>query len=139
MTAEKFDLAFGAEFNVSDDIALPPAVTTARSVWSEAVALQGKQYELPDGRVGTRFVHMLAVELERLAAGRQSSERVFLFSMLVLQRDKLVKKGRDIHPLLTRRLDMWEGGDLQALLREAQRCDRQFAPLLKPMEREQLE
>ena len=62
--------------------------------------------------------------------------QVFLFSMLVLQRDKMVKKGRDILPLLTRRLDMWEGGELQALLREAQRCDHQFTPLPKVMERE---
>lgn len=136
---EKFELAFGAEFNVPDDVDLASAGTTERVLWSEAVALQGKQYELPDGRVGTRFVHMLADELERLAAGRQNSERVFLFSMLVLQRDKMVKKGRDIRPLVTRRLDLWEAGELRTLLREAQRCDRQFAAQPKPMEREQLE
>lgn len=120
----KFKLAFGEPFNVdeheleSDDV---------RPLWWEAVGLRGKQYELPNGRVGTRFVHVLAEEIERFVAGRQNSERQLLFTSLVLQRDKMVKKGKDIRPLLTRRMDMWEEGKLQALLHEAKRCDRQLA------------
>ena len=81
-------------------------------------------YDLPNGRVGTWFVHMLAAEIESLVAGRQSSERLLIFTSLVLQRDNMIKKGKDIRPLLSRRMDMWEEGKLQMLLHEARCCDK---------------
>ena len=79
-------------------------------MWRGAVFLKGRQYALPDGGVGTRFVHMLSEEIERCNEGHQRSEWEFVFPALVLQRDKMVRKGKDILPLLTRRMDMWETG-----------------------------
>ena len=76
---------------------------------------------------------------ERCAAQQQSSEREFVLTALVLQRDKMVRKAKDIRPLLTRRMDMWEAGQLKELLQEAQRCDRQLATSLTPMNQEQVE
>ena len=103
-----------------------------RKIWWDVTALRGKQCALPGGGVGTRFVNLLAEEIERCAAQRQSSEREFVLTALVLQRDKMVRKAKDIRPLLTRRMDMWEAGQLKELLQEAQRCDRQLATSLTP-------
>ena len=56
-----------------------------RKLWREIVRLSGKQYTLPGERVGTRFVNMLGSEIESSTAGRQSSDREFLFTSLILQ------------------------------------------------------
>ena len=63
----------------------------------------------------------------------------FLFTALVLQRNKSIRKGKDIRPLLTRRMDMWENGHISELLREAQRCDTQLLTSMCPMSPEQIE
>ena len=91
-----------------------------RSLWWKVVALRGKQYSLPDGGIGTRFVNMLSEEIERCTKGQQRSEREFIFTALVWQYHKMVSKGRDVCPLLTRWIDMWEAGKLSELLQEAQ-------------------
>ena len=106
----KFTQAFDAPFNVEEAID-----DEERALWWEATSLRGKQYTLPDGRVGTRFVHVLAEEIERCTANRQNSERQLLFSALVLQRDKMVRKAKDIRPLLSRRMDLWVEGKLDTL------------------------
>ena len=51
----------------------------------------------------------------------------------------MVSKGRDVRPLLTRQMDMWEAGKLSELLQESQRCDKQLSASLNPMTPEQLE
>ena len=57
-----------------------------RLLWWKEVRLSGRQHELPQGRVGTRFVHMLAEEIEQSTVGQSE----FLFAALILQRDKRV-------------------------------------------------
>ena len=101
--------------------------------------MRRKQYELPDGNVGARFVNILAEEIEKCNSKQQPSEREFIFSALVLQRNKMIRKARDVRPLLMRRMDMWEDGQLKELLHEAQRCDRQLISSLSPMTSEQVE
>ena len=51
----------------------------------------------------------------------------------------MMSKVREVRPLLTRRMDMWEAGKLSELLQEAQRCDKQLSASLGPMTLEQLE
>ena len=112
---EKFKRAFGASLLNHDR----GSDCEVHSLWWKVVALRGKQYLLPDGGVGTRFVSMLSEEIERYTKGQQRSEREFIFTALILQRNKMVSKGRDVCPLLTRRMDMWEAGKIK-LLQEAQ-------------------
>ena len=85
---EKFAQAFGTPLLNHDGG--PDSET--RSLWWKVAALQGKQYSLPDGGVGTRFVNMLSEEIERCTEGRQPSEREFIFTALILQRNKMVRK-----------------------------------------------
>ena len=65
-------------------------------------------------------MNMLLKEIEQCTDGRQASEWEFIFTVLILQRDKMVQKGKDIRPLLTRCMDMWEARRLAKLLQEAQ-------------------
>ena len=53
----------------------------------------------------------------------------------------MVQKAKDIRPLLSRRMVLWEAGRLPELLNEAQRCDKQLSQSLSPMTQlqEQLE
>ncbi len=132
----KFARAFGAQLlNHSGD----GDNSEVRSLWWGSVALKGKQYTLPDGGVGTRFVNLLSEEIERCNEGRQRSEREFIFAALVLQRNKMVRKARDIRPLLKRRMDLWEEGKRLELLQEARRCDKQLAQGGLPMTPEHVE
>ena len=52
-------------------------------------------------------MHVLAEKIERCTVNRQNLERQLLFSALVLQRDKMVRKAKDIRPLLS---SVGEGG-----------------------------
>jgi len=49
-----------------------------------------------------------------------------LFTALILQRKKSVYVGKDIRELLKRRMNMWEDGKFQSLMKEAKKCDAQF-------------
>ena len=103
------------------------------------VRLRGKQYVPRNGSTAVRFVHMLAEETEKCTAGRQTSEREFLFTSLILQRDDMVTKARDIRPLLARRIDLGKAGRLPELLHQAQRCDHHRKKQRMPMSREHIE
>ena len=89
-----FERAFGAPLVNGDG----GPDSDIRKLWWKTVELRGKQYELPNGNFGKRFVNILAEEIERCTAGRQPSEREFVFTALILQRDRMVRKAKDIRP-----------------------------------------
>ena len=95
--------------------------------WVREVRLSFRQYHLPNGNVGRKFVEMLADEIDRVAEKKSNSERLIVFQVLILQREMLVFKSLDIRRLIGRRLKMWEDGLFDALMHEAERCDRSFA------------
>ena len=61
-----------------------------------------------------------------MATGNYPSERVLVCGSVNLQRDKSVKKSADIRCLLKRQITLWQQGDFDSLLQEAERCDRTF-------------
>ena len=50
-------------------------------------------------------------------------ERVLIFSAVILQCDRMVRKGGDVRRLIERRLSQWRDGNFDLLLQEADRCD----------------
>ena len=92
--------------------------------WETATRLSFRRYHLPGGRIGKKFVETLAGEVDLVAEKKTVSERLIVFQVLILQRDALVKKSSDVRRLIERRLHMWEEGLYDALLHDAERCDK---------------
>jgi len=91
--------------------------------WSAVIQHQGRHYSLPGGSIGKKYIDLLNEELNYSSAGAFPSERVIVYCSVMLQRDRLVRKGSGIHRLLERRMAMWQNGQFDALLQEATRCD----------------
>ena len=64
------------------------------------ITLQGKVYALPGGAIGRKYVDLLSEEVLHLSQGNYSSDRPIVFSALMLQRDRMVKKVDDIRRVL---------------------------------------
>ena len=61
--------------------------------WSAIAHLKGRPYHLHGGSKGRRYVDQLSVEMSRLAVGNIPSERIMVFSAVILQHSRMVKKG----------------------------------------------
>ena len=70
--------------------------------------------------------------------GKFRSERVLLFTTLVLKVDKNVKGNKKIRELIKMRMEMWERGEFEQLLVMAQRCEKQFPRRPKMSRKERL-
>ena len=92
--------------------------------WLSIVRLSGRLYSLPGGAVGRRYVDQLSKEVSHVSIGNYSSERVIVFSSVILQRDRSVRKGPDVRRVIGRRLDMWQDDKFDLLIQEAVRCDK---------------
>ena len=74
--------------------------------WSVIVHHLGQHYSLPGGSIGKRYIDLLCVELQHLSMGTYHSECVIVFCSVMLQRNRLVRKGCDIRHLLERRMKL---------------------------------
>uniref|UniRef100_A0A7S3Y8Y3 CXC domain-containing protein n=1 Tax=Heterosigma akashiwo TaxID=2829 RepID=A0A7S3Y8Y3_HETAK len=119
---EKMQKAFGAEMvneeEPIDDEWIPRHEFIA--------SLKSEQYRPSLGSVGQRLVNMQAELVEQLAQGKIKSEKLMCFTPLILQRDKNVKRSRDVRNLIRSRLDMWERGEYDELVAAVKRCDSKF-------------
>ena len=75
--------------------------------WSVIIHHLGQHYSLPDGSIGKRYIDLLCDELQHLSMGTYHSERVIVFCSVMLQWDRLVRKGCDIRRLLERPMKLW--------------------------------
>ena len=114
--------AFGAAL-VRSEVPMATADVWVRR-WTTVANLKGKLYHVPGGSVGRKYVEQLSLEVSYLAAGNFPFERLMVFSAVVLQRNRLVRKGSDIRRVLERRLMMWSNNEFDLLLEEAVKCDR---------------
>ena len=84
----------------------------------------GNHCVLPGGATGHRYVDLSTEEVSYLAVGNYPSEHVLVFSSVMLQRDRMVKKGSDVCYLLDRRVMLWREGKFDLLFQEAERFNR---------------
>ena len=94
------------------------------SRWEIITQHEARHYLLPGGSVGRKYVDRLTEEVLHLVAVNFPSERLIVFSSLMLQRDRNVKKVCDIRQLLERRLMLWNEDKFDVLFQEACRCDK---------------
>ncbi|CAA9994685.1 unnamed protein product, partial [Nesidiocoris tenuis] len=108
--------------------------STWHNRWKKAMTLQGRQYDLPQGAVGRRFVTLLTEEIQGVVTGMHMSEKIFVFCATVLQREKHVNSGNDVRRVLTKRMDLWRESKFDEVLQEAIRCERQLKKYQKSYE-----
>jgi hypothetical protein len=75
--------------------------------WRWLVALPTTHYSVPKGKVGRRFIQILAAEFRGVRARTWNSERPLVCVAVVLQTTPGVKRARDIRKRLTHRIDLW--------------------------------
>jgi hypothetical protein len=123
------DTAFGARLNQS-----APFCSNGEwyQRWLTIVHLDNKLYHIPGGSIGRQYVDLLCSETTLLAEGTYSSERLMVFSAVMLQRDRLVRKGIDIRRVLRRRMGMWQDGEFDLLVEEAIRCNKSLRRTTSP-------
>lgn len=92
--------------------------------WLAIIKLSGKHYCLPGGSVGRKYVDQLAQELAHFSVDNFLSERFLVFSSVLLQRDRTVRKGFDIRRVIETILSMWHNEDFDLLVQETVRCDK---------------
>ena len=96
------------------------------SRWLSITQLTGSHYFLPTGAVGRHYVTLLTEEIKLLSQQIHTSERLIVFSSVILQRDKMIKGAKEVRRIIDRRLSMWSEEKYDLLVQEAVRCDRSF-------------
>lgn len=94
--------------------------------WKKICALNGKQYDLPNGNIPKTFIQTLTKEVEALSKSEFPSERLIIFISVMLQRNKMVKQAKDIRILLTQRLQHWDENNYDLLINEALSCNKKL-------------
>jgi hypothetical protein len=84
--------------------------------WRKLVAHSPARYEAPKGKVGKRFISLLADEFQGVTARHWNSERPLVFVAVVLEKQDGVRRAQDIRARLTQRMDLWEQGRIGALV-----------------------
>ena len=94
--------------------------------WLAITHLKGRLYHVPGGSIGRKYVDLLSTEISYLAAGNYSSERLMVFSAVILQRNRMVRKGADIREVMEKRKEKWTNEEYDILVDEAVICDKAF-------------
>ena len=87
--------------------------------WLSVAHLSGKLYSLPRGSVGRKYVENLPQEVSHLSAGNYPSYRLIVFSSVLLQRNRMVRKEPDIRRVIEKQLSKWCNEDFDLLIQEA--------------------
>ena len=94
--------------------------------WKKVCNLKGKQYNLPNGNTSIHFISLLTKEIEHVTKNEYPSERVIVYISVILQREKLVKRAKDIRILMSQRLTLWEAGEIDSLINDAISSDKEL-------------
>ena len=89
------------------------------ALYDRLVAHTHPLYDAPKGRVGSRFVGLLAKELRAVRERHHNSERPMMLAAAVLRRDHNITRAADIRRRISQRLDLWEEGKVEALVEDA--------------------
>ena len=85
-----------------------------------------RRYDAPIGKVGRRYVHALALELQEIRDRHWNSERFIVFQTVTLQRARHVTASRDIRRRIEKRLNAWEAGRYTMLVEDTLRSSTQY-------------
>lgn len=66
-------------------------------------------------------------EIRLLSHKAIKSERLIIFLTVLLQQDKMIKKGVDICRLVSRQMTSWQEGNIDILIDEFECCAKRFS------------
>ena len=115
--------AFGVPLLNSDGV---PRNDMWSKIWERITRLRGEIYLLPGVSIARQFTSLYQIEVDAFGSRVKSSEAFICFPLLILQKDKNIKKTRGIRSLLKRHVQMWNEGLFEELVSEAERCDRKL-------------
>ena len=78
--------------------------------WHRLAAQSASWYAMPSGSVGRRFTAILAVEWHGILGRSWNNKRPLVFTHVVLMNILSVRRAKEIHARITRRMDLWERG-----------------------------
>ena len=86
------------------------------------VRCNGEHYTLPGCSVGCHFVDTLSAEISCFALGQYSASCCLVYSSVVLQRDRMIRKGNNVHCLLEKRLKLLQEEKFGLLIQGSVHC-----------------
>jgi hypothetical protein len=86
--------------------------------WYWLIACPSSTYSIPSGAIGKRFVKKVAEELRGLKSQKWNSKQFILYSLVVLECSRDVKRLHDIRRSIARRIDAWESGEFSMLVED---------------------
>ena len=90
----------------------------------------GRHCVFPSGSVCWPFVDLMTTESNHLALGHYPAECCLVFGSVILQRDRMIKKGSDLHHLLEKCLNLWQEDKFDLLIQEATQSDYFFVSII---------
>jgi hypothetical protein len=84
--------------------------------WRRMAQLPTTRFQAPAGKVGRRFLTILAAEFRGIRERLWNSERPLMFAATVLQTTQGVRRAKDICRRLAQRMDLWDQGYFKALV-----------------------
>ena len=93
-------------------------------LWNRIFSLKLSQYDAPKGTVGRRFVEVLSQEIQGMMDRKWNSERMLVFTAVILQQQADIRRSKDIRELVSKRLDLWERGYKVALVDDLEARNR---------------
>ena len=86
--------------------------------------------------MGIDTLTYFAMNLNHLIRDSFPSERIIIFSSVILRYDRSVRHLRDIKHVLERRMDLWSDNNIDLLIQEAVYCDHTIKGPLQSMNEE---
>ena len=80
-----------------------------------------KRYDIQAGRVSRIFIDAFAEELECVEGRQWNAERFIVFQTVILQRITEVRRARDIHQRVKRRIVEWREGWYRMMVEDTTR------------------
>jgi hypothetical protein len=119
-----FQEAFGGKLYRSESTEM---TNDAQRWWKRCSMLSGQQWYPPGrGQLATDIITILTETILALAKREQPSEWIIICQATLLQRSKGVTQSADIKRLLQRRVEMWRNNEFEALVQEAERCNKEL-------------
>ena len=76
--------------------------------WRRLAAQSASWYATPSGAVGRRFTAIMGVGWQGLIEWSWNSDRLLVFTHVILTKTLGVRRAREIRVRITRRMDFWE-------------------------------